>query len=86
MSDNRQCPHCNCTLDPWIGPPESGWGMILVCNNDDCTWYRNSNKDIQEQGGKDMLGYKYAEDPANNYEAMNLVCWVPTAHRCEVEE
>lgn len=72
---NRKCPHCGATLEPWIGPPESGWGEILVCNSMTCPYFLGSNNCLVEQGAKDMLGFRYAEDPDNKYKSFNLVCY-----------
>jgi len=72
---NRKCPHCGATLEPWMGPPETGWGEILVCNSMTCPYFLNSNDCLVEQGAKEMLGFRYAENPDNNYAPFNLVCY-----------
>lgn len=76
MSD-RICPHCSSVLDSWIGPPETGWGEIFVCNNNDCSHYLLSNSCLEDQGAKECLGFRYAEDPCNRYEGFNLLAWFP---------
>ncbi|MCA1945911.1 MAG: hypothetical protein LDL30_11630 [Desulfovibrio sp.] len=77
--DQRTCPHCHSVLESWIGPPESGWGELFVCNNNDCQYYLTSNTCLVEQGGKDCLGFRYAEDPMNNYSSFNLLSWFPAS-------
>lgn len=79
--ETRHCPHCDCQLEEWAGPPETGWGLILVCNNNDCEYYLSSNDCLVEQGGKDMLGFRYAEDPDNKYTSFNLLSWFPKSAR-----
>jgi len=75
MLEDRYCPHCQAKLQPWIGPPESGWGEILVCNNNECTFFRNSNCDIRHKDEDNSLGCRYAEDPDNGYQSFNLLAW-----------
>ena len=75
MLEQRHCPHCQAQLDPWIGPPESGWGEILVCNNNECPFFRSSNADIRNKDEDNSLGCRYAEDPANGYQSFNLLAW-----------
>ena len=81
MSEERKCPHCNKPLQPWIGPPESGWGEILVCNNNECPFYVGSHDDIRHMDEDKHLGCRYAEDPANGYKSFNLLAWMPDACR-----
>lgn len=75
MLEERYCPHCGAKLESWIGPPESGWGEILVCNNNECVFYRGSQKDIRNKDEDNSLGCRYAEDPDNGYTAFNLLAW-----------
>ena len=75
MLEERYCPHCGEKLSSWIGPPESGWGEILVCNNNACVFYRNSQKDIRNKDEDNSLGCRYAEDPDNGYSSFNLLAW-----------
>ncbi|MHC1790703.1 hypothetical protein [Solidesulfovibrio sp.] len=75
MLEERYCPHCKAQLQPWVGPPETGWGEILVCNNNDCTFYIGSKTDIQHKDEDNSLGCRYAEDPDNGYTSFNLLAW-----------
>jgi len=76
MSDTtRVCPHCGVALEAWIGPPESGWGEILVCQNNQCAVFRSSKETIRHKEEDSPLGCRYAEDPQNNYASFNLLAW-----------
>lgn len=75
MVDERVCPHCGSCLGPWEAAPETGWGEILVCCNNDCSYFLESKATIENQGGSHR-GYRYAEDPGNGYEAFPLVTWL----------
>ena len=72
--ETRYCPHCNAQLEEWIGPPESGWGILLVCQNNDCEFYRGSADDILHKGEDNRgLGCRYAENPDHGYKPLNLL-------------
>lgn len=75
MLEERFCPHCAVKLESWIGPPESGWGEILVCNNNECTFYLGSQTSINHKDEDNNLGCRYAEDPDNGYTSFNLLSW-----------
>lgn len=76
MSDEaRFCPHCQAQLEEWAGPPETGWGIILVCNNNQCTFFKGSNKCIIGLEEDSPMGCRYAEDPDNSYIPFNLLAW-----------
>jgi len=75
MSDTRCCPHCGVALEPWLGPPESGWGEILVCNNNECSFFKGSPSTIRHTEEGSALGVRYAEDPDNDYIPFSLVAW-----------
>ena len=75
MSDTRNCPHCGEALEAWVGPPESGWGEILVCNNNECPYFKGSPSTIRNTEEGSPLGCRYAEDPANSYIPFSLVAW-----------
>ncbi len=81
MSEQRICPHCDIELESWIGPPETMWGEIFVCNNDECVYYLSSNDCLSEQGAKESLAFRYAVDPMNNDKSFNLLSWMPPAIR-----
>lgn len=75
MSDTRRCPHCGSALEAWIGPPESGWGEILVCNNNECVYFKGSPATIRNADEESPLGCRYAEDPDNSYTPFSLCSW-----------
>lgn len=75
MSETHRCPHCQSELASWIGPPESGWGEILVCNNNDCPFFRGSNQDITHKDEDNSLGCRYAVNPDNGYKPFALLSW-----------
>ncbi|GFK94626.1 hypothetical protein NNJEOMEG_02473 [Fundidesulfovibrio magnetotacticus] len=75
MSQTHVCPHCNQELTPWLGPPESGWGEILVCNNNECPYFKGSPSTIRNTDEASPLGCRYALDPANDYTPFSLVAW-----------
>ena len=75
MNQSRACPHCGTVLAAWVGPPESGWGEILVCNNNECSYFKGSPNTIRHTEEGCPLGTRYAEDPANNYTSFSLVSW-----------
>lgn len=75
IATDRTCPHCGQTLSPWEGPPETGWGLILVCNNNGCKYFLGSTGDCSQFGAHPKLGFRYAEDPENNYESFNLLAY-----------
>ncbi len=71
--EDHDCPHCKEPLKPWLGPPESGWGVLLVCNNNECSYYKDSDKEIINKRDDSKLGCRYAENPENGYKSFNLV-------------
>jgi len=75
MLETRACPHCGKELSPWVGPPESGWGEILVCCNNECPYFKGSPGSIRHAEEGQPLGTRYAEDPDNNYTSFSLVSW-----------
>lgn len=72
---DRKCPHCNETLLPWMGPPETMWGVLLVCNNNKCPHFQESNDCVTEFNPESKIGYRYAEDPSNDYKSLNLASY-----------
>lgn len=78
MSDiatDHKCPHCGELLQPWEGPPETGWGLILVCCNNQCPLFASSNEDVTDFNPESKLGFRYAEDPLNGYKSFNLASY-----------
>ncbi|EPR31412.1 hypothetical protein dsat_1001 [Alkalidesulfovibrio alkalitolerans DSM 16529] len=73
----RFCPHCGDKLCEWEAPPETWWGIILVCNNNDCSYFKGSNDEIAGKRDDSGLGTRYAEDPKLDYAPFNLLSWCP---------
>lgn len=74
MPEIMHCPHCHKELTPWTAPPDSGWGEILVCFNNECPFYVTSPDNILNKGeDQRTLGCRYAVDPANNYQSFSLL-------------
>ncbi|XPV75287.1 MAG: hypothetical protein ACNI27_11650 [Desulfovibrio sp.] len=71
--EDRMCPHCDAAMEPWLAPPETGWGIIVVCPNDKCSHYCGSDQDIIGKRKDSRLGCRYAENPDTNYEPFNLL-------------
>jgi hypothetical protein len=78
MEEKRYCPHCEEQLERWEAPPETCWGEILICSNNECAFYRNSAEDIENKGEANRaLGCRYGEDPRNNYHPINVLAICP---------
>ena len=71
--EDRVCPHCHKPMEAWLAPPESGWGVIVVCFNNQCPHYVGSDKEIVNKRDESRMGCRYAENPDNNYTPFNLV-------------
>jgi Zn finger protein HypA/HybF involved in hydrogenase expression len=63
------CPHCNQKLNKWSTPSFNfsdglGWctPFLYVCFNDECRFFRNSWKQMNEVYGQEM-GYRYMLHP-----------------------
>lgn len=74
---DRDCPHCGKRLDAWLAPPETGWGVILICNNNNCPHYLGSETDILNKRDDSHLGCRYAEDPDNGFKPVNVLAVCP---------
>lgn len=74
---DKDCPHCGKRLDAWLAPPETGWGVILICNNNNCPHYLGSEGDIMHKRDDSHLGCRYAEDPANGFKPVNVLAVCP---------
>ncbi|MFW6323945.1 MAG: hypothetical protein ACOC0U_02675 [Desulfovibrionales bacterium] len=83
--EKRYCPHCNSELDSWLPPPETFWNELLVCNNNSCTYFLESHKSIEEQGGSHRA-CRYAEEVDCNYREVALVSWFPRQFEEEKED
>jgi hypothetical protein len=88
MTENREerhCPHCSSTLESWYPPPETWWSELLVCNNNKCSYYLESHKSIEEQGGSHRA-CRYAEEVDCNFNPIALCSWFPRQLEEEEEE
>ncbi|MBG0790781.1 MAG: hypothetical protein H0S80_09815 [Desulfovibrionaceae bacterium] len=74
---DRECPHCGKIMDAWLAPPETGWGVILICNNNNCPHYLNSEGDILHKRDDSHLGCRYAENPDNGFKPVNVLAVCP---------
>jgi len=75
--EDRNCPHCGKLMDAWLAPPDTGWNVILICNNNNCSFYLESEGDIEHKRDDSHLGCRYAEDPDNGYKPMNVLAVCP---------
>ncbi|WP_285905596.1 hypothetical protein [Pseudodesulfovibrio pelocollis] len=74
---DHDCPHCNRAMEPWLAPPETGWGVILICNNNSCPFYLGSEEDIENKRDDSHLGCRFALDPGNGYKPVNVLAVCP---------
>ena len=72
---NAIAPTASSAWSPGSGPRDTGWGVILVCNNNECSYYAGSKDDILNRREESNLGCRYAEDPDNKYIPFALVAW-----------
>ncbi len=89
LPTDRTCPHCKKILEPWLGPPETGWGMLLVCCNDVCPHFKNSNADVAAFNPDSKIGFRYAEDPENGFSSFNLASYCGDTymeHACKMSK
>ncbi|GAB6162007.1 hypothetical protein JCM12298_11660 [Desulfothermus naphthae] len=78
MAEKRYCPYCHQEMEYWLAPPETGWGYIYVCFNNQCTFYRNSSDNILNKGEDQRhFAARYGEDPANNFHPINILAYNP---------
>lgn len=75
MTDKRSCPHCGSLLCSQIGPPDSGWGELLVCENNECVVFSGSNENIRYKPSDSPLGCRYAEDVDGGYKPFNMLAF-----------
>lgn len=75
--EERNCPHCGKPMEPYAPPPETGWNVILVCNNNDCPYYAGSPESIENKRCDSNIGCRYAVNPDNGYKEFALVSWCP---------
>lgn len=76
--EKRYCPYCQEEMIYWSAPPDTGWGYLYVCFNNGCRFYLNSVDTIENKGeDRPRIGCRYAEDPANNYNPVNLLAYCP---------
>lgn len=74
---DKECPHCGKIMDAWLAPPETGWTVILICNNNSCPHYINSEDDIMHKRDDSHLGCRYAENPDNGFKPVNVLAVCP---------
>ncbi len=88
IAKDHVCPHCGQPLTPWEGPPETGWGIILVCCNNACPYFVGSNAEVTQFNPDTKLGFRYAEDPANGYKPFNLASYCGSTYMelCDTKE
>lgn len=83
VMDERQttCPHCGSELKKWQVPDGSSWSdeYFLVCFNDDCSYYLNGWKWMEEQY-RQKASYRYAYNPGQDAPLM-IPVWSATATR-----
>jgi hypothetical protein len=78
------CPHCSGLLRPFELPEEGGWDSAfhLACFNDDCPYYRQGWKWMEEQFGV-KCSYRYRLDPVSG-EASPIAVWSPEALKSRI--
>lgn len=74
---DRECPHCGKVMEAWLAPPETGWAVILICNNNSCPHYLGSEEDILHKREDSHLGCRYAENPDNGFKPVNVLAVCP---------
>jgi SAM-dependent methyltransferase len=64
MPKENACPHCESEMAPIRTPLDSSWGGELhhICFNDDCSYFSNSWKALENQG-IEKTGYRCRMDP-----------------------
>ena len=64
MPKETVCPHCGSEMDPIRTPLDSSWGGEThhICFNDDCCYFTNSWKALEDQG-IEKTGYRCRTDP-----------------------
>lgn len=75
--EDRDCPHCGKLMSPWLPPGETGWGVILICENNSCPFYLGSENDIAHKREDSHLGCRYALNPDNGYKPVNVLAVCP---------
>jgi zinc-ribbon domain/PBS lyase HEAT-like repeat len=79
VDKNTVCPHCGQKLNKWSTPSFNfadglGWctPFLYVCFNDECSFYANSWKQMNDVYGQHM-GYRYMVHPDSG-EAASIPC------------
>ena len=63
----KKCPHCDSTLHSWMPPEDSSWVLFpqKVCFNDECGYYVNGWKHMEENFGR-PASYRHRQNPNSN--------------------
>jgi hypothetical protein len=79
--DQPRCPHCDAPLQPFSLPEQGGWDadFHVACFNDDCSYYRNGWKWMEENYGV-RSSYRFRVDPSTG-KASPLAVWSSQAIR-----
>ena len=77
----QTCPHCEARLKKWRVPEEATWNeeFFYACFNDECPYYKNGWKRMQEQYGQ-KGSYRYMINPTTG-SSSPLPVWSDSATR-----
>ncbi|MHC4946420.1 MAG: ogr/Delta-like zinc finger family protein, partial [Planctomycetota bacterium] len=66
ISEEVKCPHCGVKMNKWEPPDGSTWGLHhqYVCFNDDCGYYKNGWKWMNEKYSV-HASYRHRYNPEN---------------------
>ncbi len=78
---SRTCPHCGDGLKKWLVPDGATWTeeFLFVCFNDDCPYYREGWKWMEEQYSQ-HASYRYMVYPTTGTSSM-IPVWSDSATR-----
>jgi hypothetical protein len=82
MTNNpRTCPHCGSRLKRWSVPAGASWeeDVFWVCVNDDCSYYQDGWKWMEEQYGQ-HASYRFMINPTTGAASM-IPVWSDAATR-----
>ena len=80
-STPRTCPHCGSRLKKWRVPNGASWeeDFFWVCFNDDCSYYQDGWKWMEEQYGQ-KASYRFTINPTTGAASM-IPVWSDSATR-----